>query len=261
MPSRVIGPQRYGVSDCPVFVAALWRTGENPPPITRDDIESITFFHTKRSVIRRAHFEPVPGLEQLSIPVSCFFNELIQCPDTFSHSGHAAFPYNFLFVSTDIDLIPSQEQYRSRIEFRFFGEPIPEILIFDIETVNKFTSVPILTGELPVFVGSFFAKRINGDGTLTERSPSEVVTDVFRTIAQGGVPLDGQNRLPVEVTLLDPPEILQDENGILMFEYNFEHKPTVSLFPRIGIYDVTFDFFQSDSRIGTANIRVQVREQ
>ena len=269
MPSRVIGPQRYGVSDCPVFVAALWRTGENPPPITRDDIESITFAHYKKceppayarlNFYTEAIYYPLPGMERLELPISCFFNERIQCTDTFTYSGNEVFPYNFLFVPTNVDLVQEIGNYRSNVEVKFFDVETPEVLIFDIEVIKKFTGMSLTFGEQPRIIGSLFAKQVNSDGTLTEKSPAEVVTSVFRTVKKNGTPVGGQNSVPVEVMFFDPPKTMSGEDEMLSFMYNFEHRSTNNIFPEPGSYDVLFDFYKDEKRIGTSSIALEVMQ-
>jgi len=264
MPSKIIGPQQYGISDCPVFVAALWRPGENSPSIRRDEIESITFCHyrKRRNIISESFYSPVSGLEQLALPKACFHDDLIQCPDTFIQTDEIEFPYNFLFLSTETDIIPQIGEYRSRVEIQLIGETSPEILVFDIEVIEKFQAVSVIFGELPRFVGSFYAKQVNDDGTLVVRPPTEVVTDVFRSVKKNGRSIPGQYRTPVEMTLFDPPETSEEvfeASGVMAFSYNFEHEPAINPFPEMGTYDVIFEFFQHEKRIGTTNININVK--
>ncbi len=273
MPSITLGPQRYGIGEMPVFIALVYRLAADEHgnitkiPVRRDEVGGIWLTHLQEGPewnmenFLEPSFTPVPDLDRVSIPKESLLGEIVESGDAFAETPHSPFPYNFIFVPSDLDLLTRHGDYRTIIEIEKMDGTPSEMMTFSIHSVQKFGPVRAVFGEALRFVGAFYVKAVEESG-IVGFGESTLVTQVFRSVISDGNPVEGQNRLPIEIscvkqTKLDVPDAFSG-SGVAAFPYNFEHTPSENIFPAPGQYTVRFEMFAGQLRVGVVEIIVEV---
>lgn len=257
MPALIVDGMQYERNEVPVFLAQFYRlvadetTGEVVRiPTDPTDIKEIRFTHSfQHSPYSEHAFEPVEGLEKISVPLTTLHESEVDSPDVFAGTTTVPFGFHFIFVpgETGSRFYPKHGAYRTVFEFMDADWNTIETVTYRSECGTIHGGSQAAFGEVVRFLGEVWTKKLDpNSGIVTYDNSASNVLEVYRTISLRGLPVTDQNRIPIgaDRIKIEPAQTAAafKGSGRDFFPYNFEHTFATQELPGPGDYLVRFEF-------------------
>ena len=256
MPALVVDGMQYGRLEVPVFLAQFYRlvsdetTGEVTAVVTNPAaVKEIRFSHyVQHSAFSETAFDPVEGLQNIAVPLETLHEVPVESPDTFAGTPTSAFPYHFIFIPDELGnmFYPRIGAYKTVFEFLGENGETIETVAYRSECGTMHGDGRHSYGDTVRILGSVWTKRLDVDaGVVMFDDPVSNVAEIYRTIYSGGLPVAGQDRVPIGSQRLKPDPVDSPaafmNSGVEKFLYNFEHTFETQTLPGPGDYLVRLE--------------------